>query len=295
MATLTPVLQEEAIAELISERVSNVPLLPHVVTRLLGIMGRNDHSLTDVVKIVENDLGLASRILRVANSAAFSPRQGISSLQQGILHLGEKMVAGIAIGSCTANIFNRELIGYESSSGELWDHCLRTAIAAREITASCSRRVSTDLAFTGGLLHDVGKAIIDEFLNKRTQILTAMCDKGEGGDFLDAERDSIGIDHADVGFALARHWNLPPQLAAVIKFHHRPVEADPAQQELVYLVHLGDILAMLGGTGTGADTLSYKIDEGYQRYFQLGKDGLPILLLKIEEEFTRAKSAVFAE
>ena len=295
MGTLTPSLQEITPLEAITKQVASVPVLPQVVSRLLAIIGGHDHSLHDMVKIVETDASLAARVLRVANSAAFFRGQTVDTLSKAILNLGEKLVAGIAIGSCTTKLFNHPLDGYESEAGDLWDHSLRTAIAARETASFASKKISTDLAFTAGLLHDIGKAIISEFLNGYTEEITNQCDIGQVEDFVAAEKGLVGTDHAEVGFALARHWNLPDPICTSIKNHHYPKRADEENQELVYVVHIGDILAMLGGTGTGADTLAYKMDEGYERYFKLEKDDVLQLLLFVEEEFSRTKTAVFAK
>lgn len=293
MGTVTEPLTDEYLVATIADRVSKMPVLPHVVTRLLSLIGGGDHSLQTVVKIVETDASLTAQILRVANSAAFYRGRTVTTVSKAILHLGEKMVVGIAIGSCTSRVFDRPLDGYESERGELWDHSLRTAIAARETVALTSKAVSTDLAFTAGLLHDIGKSIISEFLNGSARDLTAECDGRQREDFVAAERHLIGTDHALVGYLLAQRWNLPEAISLAIRYHHRPSEADQEYRELVYVVHVADLLAMLGGMGTGADALSYTLDQGYADYLNLDKDGVPGVLLRIQEDFERTKAIVF--
>lgn len=281
--------------QLIARQVSDVPMLPQVVTRLLSIIGDNDHSMQEVVKIVETDSALTARILRIANTAAFYRGNEINSVAKAIMHLGEKLVAGIAIGSCAENVFKQPLDGYESGEGELWDHSLRTAIASREIAARYSKNVSTDLAFTAGLLHDIGKSIISEFLKGNVEEMTRFCDNGNYEDFVAAEIDRVGTDHSMVGYSLAMHWGLPQAICATIRYHHRPGDADRNDQELIYVVHLGDLLAMMGGTGTGADSLSYKVNPGYETYLQLDQDDISNLMLTIQDEFTRTKEDIFAD
>lgn len=280
------------ITDNIADRVKEMPMLSAVVSRLLQIMGDDDHSLQDIVYIVQNDAFLTSRVLRVANSAAYAPLEPIQTILKAIACLGEKMVMGIAIGSGSAKVFKRSLDGYESAAGELWDHSLRSAIASREIANYSALRQSSSLAFTAGLLHDIGKSIISEFLQGSTEQLTNLCDEGAAEDFLAAEREKVGTDHAAVGYELARHWRLPETLGAVIRYHHHPTEADDEFKELVYTAHLGDIVAMMGGTGTGADSLAYKIDRNYDKYIEMGKEELALVLLRVEEEFHRTKKSI---
>ncbi len=295
MAVITTNLQDEALTETIANRVSNIPLLSHVASQLLAILGGSDHSMQDVVKIVETDISLTAQVLRVANSAAFYRGQDVTTVSNAILNLGEKMVTGVALGSCASRVFNSPLEGYESPSGELWNHSLRTAIASREIAAVTAVSVSTDIAFTAGLLHDIGKSIISEFLIDTADEMLSKCDNGLHDDFLAAEKEQIGTDHAMIGYKLACHWNLPEPISAVILNHHHPNDAEEEYKELVYIVHIGDILAMMGGTGTGIDTLFYKIDERYEEYISMQSDSIPQILLTVQEEFERTKTAVFSE
>lgn len=276
----------------ILDRVKEMPLLSVVASRLLELTGDDDHSLQDVAKIVENDAYLTTRVLRVVNSAVFSPIEPITTVSKAIVYLGEKTVMGIAIGSCSAAVFKKPLNGYEAAAGALWEHSLRTAIASREISIFVKEKISSNLAFTAGLLHDIGKSVISEFLDGNVNQMVNMCDEGKVEDFLSAEKNTVGTDHAEIGYELATHWRLPEPLVMVIKYHHHPNLCDGEYGALVYTVHLGDILAMMGGTGTGADSLSYTIDEKYSEFIDISKDHLAIVLLKIQEEFARARESI---
>ncbi len=278
----------------ITKRVTDMPMLSFVMTRLMEVIGQEDHSQDDVVKIVENDASLIARVLKVANSALYFRGNTISTVKRAIGHLGIRAVFDIAVSSCSQGLLNRALVGYESAATDMWNHSLCTAIASREVTVLAGNGSSAELAFTAGLLHDIGKSIISDFLEGNTEKLAAWCDQGVVNDYLQGEKDLLGTDHAIVGHAIARHWKLPEVLCAVIQSHHHPQETDDEFRQLVYMIHLGDMLAMLCGTGTGADTLAYKVDEGYQEYVPIDKQTLSELIFSVQEKFLITKQSVLA-
>jgi putative nucleotidyltransferase with HDIG domain len=281
------------VIESISKRINNIPMLSAVASRLLTISGDNNVSLKQIVKIVETDAFLTARILKVANSAAFSVKNPISTLNQAIVYLGERIVLGIAIES-SSSFFNLPLDGYQSAAGELWAHSLHTAIAAREISSMTLNHVSPDLAFTAGLLHDIGKPVISDLFSQSTPEMTQKCDHRLVEDFTAAERELLGTDHAEVGSELAIHWKLPEPLQLAIKFHHHPGQAGESYQNLIYVTHIADIVAMMAGTGTGADVLAYRMDDQYKKHIRIDKNGLACLLFLVQSEFEKSKKFVFA-
>lgn len=274
------------------KRIEDAPLLSSSASRLLQITADPEHSLGEVADIVKTDAALTARVLRVVNSAAFGLISTISSIDRAISYLGERLVIGIAIDICASQLFDKPLTGYEAQRGDLWRHDLRVAIASREIARLAPQDMAVDLAFTGGILHDIGKSILSEFLTGTAQSVLETIEKGEAQDYLEAERAMLGIDHAMVGYELARKWQLPEPLQQVIRFHHKPSEADEEHRSLVYAVHLGDIIAMMGGGGTGSDTLQYHMDSAYTDYLDISVEQLTMTLLHVEEEFSKMEASL---
>ena len=231
--------------------VLETPLLSASAALLIQVVGNPDHSLSDIVRIVERDAVLTAHVLRIVNSAAYSLLQPINSIARAVSYLGDGVVIGIAMGYGSSKIMNSTLKGYNAGPGELWRHSLRTAIASREIIKYGDFTSGAGLAFTGGLLHDIGKALISEFLKGTSSEILNKMEKGHAEDYLEVEREITGSDHTIVGSELARRWKLPDPLVEVIRHHHFPQHADASFRPLVYGVHLGDIIAMMGGSGTG--------------------------------------------
>ena len=121
------------------------------------------------------------------------------------------------------------------------------------------------------------------------------CEEGKVHDFLEAERKIVGTDHAEVGCQLAEKWGLPIALKAAIRQHHTPSKADAKHIPLVYTVHLGDLIAMLGGSGTGTDSLAYTVDNNYENYIKIDKEEFSIILLKVQEDFEIIKETLMSD
>ncbi len=268
-----------------------VPRLSPNTAQLLQITSNDDYDIQEVIDVVKYDSSLTSQVLKVANSVALSGITQISSIDRAVLYLGSRMVVTIALMEVAHHFQGKELKGYGAEVGELWRHDLRTAIASREVARSADFEVNADMTFTAGLLHDFGKAVISDYLLDNAPDLLERIRQHFLADFLEGEKELLGIDHAQVGHIVAQSWSLPGSLEMGIKHHHDPSQAPRAYQPLVYMVHIGDALAMLSGAGTGADTLQYHLDTGYQAYFQLGFDEVASVKIRMDEEFDRVYSA----
>lgn len=271
----------------IIKAIENTPKMSASATELLGLTSDPNHNFCDVVAIVRNDSILTARVLKMVNSAAFSLLQEVTSIDRAVSFMGEKMLVSVAIEVATSHLFDKKLEGYGGGRGDLWRHDLRTAIAAEEITKLAGTGFSKDLAFTGGILHDIGKSIISDFLKNTAEGALLQIEEGSYADYLDAEQKLLNTDHTLVGETLAMDWKLPEPLRQVIRYHHQPAESSEVHRALVYAVHLGDLLAMMGGCGTGADNMHYTLDERYKDYLNLSQDDMELVMLNVDEAYER--------
>jgi len=278
--------------DLIARRVEDFQPLPIVAMRLLKLMGNENHDARELIQIVSLDAALTLRVMSVANSTAYARMSRVTTMAQAVSLLGEQVVVGIAIGASSPTIYKNELQGYEADVGALWAHSLRTAIAAKEISRRCKTRISADEAFTAGILHDIGKAVINEFLAARLDDIETDLKMNPNRDFATVEREILGTDHTEVGEAMAKKWNIPARLCSAIRFHHKPGEANLEDQPFVYAIHLGDFLSMALGEGTGIDTLVHRLDDNYVKYFDLTHASIESIIAQIQSEFADANSLI---
>ena len=271
-------------------KVKHIQPLSQTLVRLLQLAGKEDHSMQEMTRIIACDNALTANVLKVVKSAAFAPREPITSLPMAVTRLGERLVVGIAVGSGASLHFSSALDGYDSRRGELWEHSLRTAIAAREFGRLAVSPMEVDQAYTGGLLHDLGKIILSDFLRQelagQTDNLAEELRQHERHpDFLAVERRLLNTDHCEIGMALGREWRLPESLCAAMAWHHAPSKAPEEHRALVYCVHGGDFVAMLCGAGTGMDSLQYSMDKGFYAHFRLGPGAVERIMLTVQDEY----------
>ncbi|MDD3801156.1 MAG: HDOD domain-containing protein [Desulfuromonas sp.] len=280
-----------ATRETILQAIRDIPLLSPSAAQLLQLSAQDDYDIQEVIDIVKCDAALTARLLKIVNSVAYGLVHQVTSVDRAVSYLGERVVAGIALADSANALFDKELQGYEGPAGELWAHDLRTAIAAREIARYAKAPLSADLAFTAGILHAVGKAILSDFLKQTAPELLGSLDGHEIHDYLDGERRLLGIDHTEAGYLLAQAWELPEALQLAIRWHHQPTQAPAAFQPLVYAVHLGCLLAMMAGSQS-ADALQYHLDKGYSDYFDLSPEQIALTLLEVNEAFSTLQHAL---
>ncbi|MHB1400200.1 MAG: HDOD domain-containing protein [Trichloromonadaceae bacterium] len=276
----------------ILDAIQRIPLLSPSANRLLLITADPDYDLDEVLEVIRCDAALTARLLKVVNSAGMGLMQPIASLDRAVSYLGCRLVVSLALSQSTGDLFERPLAGYESGHGDLWRHDLFCAMASRAVARHSRSEVGPDLAFTCGLLHDIGKVVLSAFLlGTPGQAVTAIS-QGQCASYLQAESQRLGLDHAQVGFELARYWQLPEVLQQAIRHHHHPAAAAEAHRPMVYAVHLGDMLAMMGGQGTGSDSLLYPLDQGYTDFFELSNQDLACILLDVSDEFRKIEAAL---
>ncbi len=285
----------EALAKVILKKVKTVQPLSPGAGQLLTLIGLAEYEIADVVKIIEVDPGLTANVLKTVNSAALGVRREVKTVVDAVAFLGETKVVGIALAASAGDLFNSELAGYQGNRGDLGRHCLWTAIASRELARHTNGRVELGVAFTAGLLHDIGKAVISDYLADSAADLTRLRSELVDSSQLELETEAIGTNHCEVGQALAQRWRLPDTLSAAIEHHHLPALASPEFKAIAYVVHMADMLAMMFGVGTGVDDMQYDLDPGYLEYVDLSASGLEGLALDVQVDFKATAEALFGD
>jgi len=242
MATaLRPIARDEMLAAL-----RDLPALPSVVLDLIESLGHEEFSSAQYATKISRDQALAAKTLRLANSSFYGRGRQVRSVAEAISVLGLRTVRGVVTAAGLAGSFHRHP-GFDHDA--FWRHSIGSALCAQAL-ADELRRDDADLAFTVGLLHDMGRlALASLFEPAYAAVDQWRRDKDCHG--ADAERAVLGIDHAEVGGLIAQLWNFAPAIVDAIREHHAPPV--PAEFTLTGIAHAADAIAHALGMAGNAD------------------------------------------
>lgn len=240
------------------ESVTDLPTLPSVANQIIAMANSPRTNAADVGKMIEQDQALTAKVLKLVNSSFYGFPGQIKSIQHAVVIIGFNKVKNVVV---TASVFDLSK-GRDANRLDLprfWQHSLGTAIGAQVVATTIGGGLSPEDAFVGGLVHDLGKLIMDQFLPKEyapvfDHITENPCL------IMTAEKEILGFQHSLVGSWIAERWKLPPALHNAIRYHHKPMQARE-DREMAISVHIGDILARALCIGDPGDRRIPEIDQ----------------------------------
>jgi len=202
----------------IVQSITRLKPMPSNVSLILREMDRPDVTIEKLAGMIGLDQVLAALVLQMSNSVSLGYSRTCSTLAEGIMYVGTQRIKSILMTSSAAGMMNRSLNGYRLGAGELWQHSLVVGVAS-EWLARMLRYPEPEQAYVSGLLHDIGKLLLDQSVLSNYSKIVDYVQKYQ---LWQVEERLIGIDHARVGGLIAEHWNFPADLVDAIRCHHAP-------------------------------------------------------------------------
>jgi putative nucleotidyltransferase with HDIG domain len=258
---------------------NSLPQFPQVAIRILNLMADRNLNIKKIAEFIETDQGIASKVLKIASSAYYGMGGKITSIRHAAIVLGYKILGEIVITAGAKDILDRKLRGYSYGSLDLWNHSLAVAYGSKFIVNKENPSL-INATYTAGLIHDVGKIILDELiLNKKEEIKSFM--EKESKTLLDAENHFFNFNHAEIAFELCRQWNFPEFISTAIKDHHQPSYS--SGNKLSYVLHTADHIARMIRMGYDNDDILCEIKEETRKFLGLRQQDISKIALKIKE------------
>ncbi|WP_243116020.1 HDOD domain-containing protein [Petrocella atlantisensis] len=266
--------------EALIEKVDDIPAFPQTVINIMALLKEPRSAAVDIEREVMKDQGLTTKLLKMANSAFYSGRRQIKTVADATVLLGFDTVQTLVLASTVGKVMEKELKGYSYERNALWRQSQISAIMARTI-AKKAKYANPDIAYTAGLLKDVGKVILDEYVHESYQeILTKI--SNEVMPYVAAEEEILGFNHGQVGARIVEKWNLASELVDAIEFHHKPFQSID-NIELVSIVHISDGLVMMMGIHEGIDTLGHEFFTDAVKILNLDEADLNQIMKDVEK------------
>ncbi len=243
------------VVKVVIKGIEDLPPLPDVVQKILNIVNDEGAGAKDLARIINVEPSMTAKILKIANSSFYGLKQQVTTISHAVVILGFNEVKNLVLGY---SIFSNLLSGNakeRKTSLDFWRHNIACGVAARVIGERVGYKNPEEL-FVVGLLHDIGKTIFyDYFTDQYRQVVQGALNHRKP--LCVEEKERLGLTHAEVGFWLAKHWNLPAIIRDGIRFHDAPSLAkkssDPYTPMLAAIVYYADNLSKLLEIGNAGD------------------------------------------
>jgi HD-like signal output (HDOD) protein len=274
---------------MVLRKLKDLPPMPQIVFKAREIIGDPDSEMRQLADLLESDQAIATKVLKLANSAYYGLAGKVSSIRHASSLLGYKTLGQLISMAGTASVLGKSLNGYGLDANGTWRHSLIVGTASKIIALEKHPDLESD-AFAAGLIHDVGKLILDPHVYARKEAFDRFTAGGRNS-MLAAEQRILGFDHAEIGFEVCRHWNIPVGISHAIQGHHNPTRSDG--DALTYMVYMANAIsnvavAAAGMQGAmalmdGIEAFMYMIDDEALAYLSMDQKHVARILVQAQE------------
>lgn len=227
----------------------SIPPFPDVIWKVIPLI-RRAAPVHEIEAVIQYDQAITAKLLALSQSSYYAGRYSIGTVKEAVLRLGEQQLLKVILAASSSRYFKSGAAGYDLMEGELWEHAIATALMTEIVAAGLGWNNSV-AAYTAGLLHDVGKTVLNYHVETYFDSIFRLA-REQNVSFLDAERQVLGLDHQQLGMRIARRWRFPEEVVMAIGHHHRPTQA-PRHRHLVHLIYVANRMVSALGVGCGVD------------------------------------------
>lgn len=269
--------------------IRHVPPFPKVAGRVMELIKNPDVTAAQLAEVIQYDPIITANVLKICNAAYFGLPRKVSSLDEGLVVIGHDILKDILITSSSARFYKGQVgAGYQLEQGDMWKHSVATGIMAK-LLVEYIEDVDPGSAFTAALLHDIGKRFLSGFVSDEFQQIIDKVER-EHCSFVEAEKEFIGLDHAELGGIILEKWEFDQSLIDAVKEHHNPNALEMAP--LTALVALSNSLVISMGIGSGADGMATELRGDGLKRFGISMDMVQLCMADLLSEMDRAQELI---
>ena len=279
----------DQLVESINDSRDSLSSIKNVTSGIVRIISDPGSSAKDLKELIEIDPPLTAKVLKLANSAYYSPGKRIGEIGQAIITIGFDAVKELALSQKVCEIFDKDesLAGY--SRMLLWKHSISVALLGKMIYRREFGERGENI-YAAGVLHDIGLIVEDQFLQdsfKEILMRSTMQEKN----LPQLERRVLGYNHTDIGRVIATDWNFPRELSAAIGYHHTPDRAKQKFARIAATLYIAECLSARGEIGY-ADTrfVDESLFQDCVQQWDLSARGLDLIVAEMRREMARMEN-----
>jgi putative nucleotidyltransferase with HDIG domain len=227
---------------------NSLPALPVIAQKLMGLKLDTEEGERQMLLLIAQDPMISAKIIGLSNSPLLGASRHISAVREAAMLLGLTRVKSVATGIAVMSLVNKPIGRFDPQ--ELWIHSMGVAFAMLPVVRAmpANKRPQDDLIFLTGMLHDIGYLALAHLDTQRSDDLHTRLVIEPDRLSVEVERELLEVTHDELGAELAKYWNLPSEVVAVIRYHHIPDAAESAEgQPLARIINITEkLLPTLG-------------------------------------------------
>lgn len=276
----------------IVNNVRDLVSLPEIALRVNEMASDPNVTTEEMGKVIAQDPALATRLLKIANSAYYGLSREVESVERAIAILGVKKIRDLVLSTTSRDTFEgipNDII----TMHDFWHHSLYCGLLT-QILAKKSDVINSDSMFIAGLLHDIGQLVMfNQFPEESKEALVLLAEGTEQMEITDTEDQVFGFNHSELGAELMRHWNFPELFTEITAHHHNPKNASSHHHE-VALIHIANAVAVF--TNFDLDEIMENIPRIHPLAWEMAgicENDLPMAMKMAQEEISEIEAVLF--
>lgn len=205
----------ETVRRLLASQPIELPIFHPVALKLQRMLSDYDFTVDEVSQVANEDMSLASQMLKIANSPMYMGRSKVATIKEAVIRLGAQQVINLVIAASQAAAHSSNNPALDHYMKELWLHSHSCALGARWLAHSCGMRGMADETYLAALLHDIGKLYLLKSIEKlvAAKVINSLFDD-------ELILEVFEAMHVEQGFRMMQHWNFPVVYCDAIRDHH---------------------------------------------------------------------------
>lgn len=269
-------MRDKAVKLLEDIEANKLPSLPHILVKLLKACRDEDICFDALSEIISQDASLCTKVIKAANSPVYGRARHLNSLKHTLMFLGFNTIKSIAITASIKQFFSEYSTEKTTFLKTFWHHSLTCATISRSL-AELTSYPFTEEAYIAGLLHDIGKLMLEPKMDAEYKSTDHGIYPTES--ILKNEKDALGISHPELAAVMLEKWNMPDVICDAVRYHHASTEDIQQAHQLAKIIHLSSLLASDIQSGDA----SVKTDAGI-RLFDLSESVINTIIKQASDE-----------